>query len=126
MPMKADLWFPTVIWNDELKQINNSELKEYVVKLKAQDEKGKVASNYGGWQSQSFEILDERPIAIERFIQTVQKSINECTKMSGLMGGQRTWLEQKKVRKSITSRHSGFCCWYSSGSWPTGPSVCVK
>ena len=40
MPMKADLWFPTVIWNDELKQINNSELKEYVVKLKAQDEKG--------------------------------------------------------------------------------------
>ena len=71
MPMKADLWFPTVIWNDELKQINNSELKEYVVKLKAQDEKGKVASNYGGWQSRSFEILDERPIAIERFIQTV-------------------------------------------------------
>ena len=85
MPMKADLWFPTVIWNDELKQINNSELKEYVVKLKAQDEQGKVASNYGGWQSRSFEILDERPIAIERFIQTVQKSINECTKMSGLM-----------------------------------------
>ena len=46
MPMKADLWFPTVIWNDELKHVNNSELKEYVLKLKAQDEKGKVASNY--------------------------------------------------------------------------------
>ena len=51
-------WFPTVIWNDELKQVNNTELKEYVVKLKAQDEQGKVAPNYGGWQSKSFEILD--------------------------------------------------------------------
>ena len=57
MTVKADLWFPTVIWNDELKQINNSELKEYVIKLKAQDEQGKVASNYGGWQSKSFDTL---------------------------------------------------------------------
>ena len=81
MPMKADLWFPTVIWNSELKQINNSELKEYVIKLKAQDEQGKIASNYGGWQSKSFEILDERPIAIERFIQSIQNCINECTKI---------------------------------------------
>ena len=85
MTVKADLWFPTVIWNDELKQINNSELKEYVIKLKAQDEQGKVASNYGGWQSKSFDILDERPITVERFIQSIQNSINECTKMAGLM-----------------------------------------
>ena len=84
MPMKADLWFPTVIWNDELKHINNSELKEYVEKLN-KDDTGKVASNYGGWQSKSYDILSERPIAIERFIQSIQKNINDCTKMAGLM-----------------------------------------
>ena len=82
--MKADLWFPTVIWNDELKHINNSELKEYVEKLN-KDDTGKVASNYGGWQSKSYDILSERPIAIERFIQSIQKNINDCTKMAGLM-----------------------------------------
>ena len=84
MPMKADLWFPTVVWNGELKQINNQELKDYVYKLKETDE-GKKASNYGGWQSKSYDILSERPIAIERFIQALQQSVNECTKMAGMM-----------------------------------------
>lgn len=84
MSMKADLWFPTVIWNDELKHINNSELKQYVEKLKNEDQ-GKVASNYGGWQSKNFDIISERPIAVERFIQTIQNCVNECTKMGGLM-----------------------------------------
>ena len=60
MPMKADLWFPTVIWNDHLKDVNNSDLKEYVEKLAQEDKEGKVASNYGGWQS-NLEILDEKP-----------------------------------------------------------------
>ena len=68
MPMKADLWFPTVIWNDHLKDVNNIELKDYVEKLAEEDKEGKVASNYGGWQSKSFEILDQKPIAIERFM----------------------------------------------------------
>lgn len=82
--MKADLWFPTVIWNDSIKHINNQELKEYVYKLKEKDQ-GRTVSNYGGWQSTSYDILSERPIAVERFIQTLQNCVNECTKMAGLM-----------------------------------------
>ena len=31
--MKADLWFPTIIWQGDLKQVNNVELAEYVNKL---------------------------------------------------------------------------------------------
>jgi len=85
MTMKADLWFPTVIWNDELKHINNSELITYVKKLRDEDKEGKVASNYGGWQSKSYDLISERPIAIERFIQSIQNCINECTKMAGMM-----------------------------------------
>jgi uncharacterized protein (TIGR02466 family) len=84
MIMKADLWFPTVIWNGDLKHINNNELKEYVFDLKEKD-KGRTISNYGGWQSGSYDIISERPITIERFIQSLQASVNECTKMAGLM-----------------------------------------
>ena len=49
MPMKADLWFPTVIWNDHLKDTNNTELKEYVEKL-AEEETTieEVVENTGG------------------------------------------------------------------------------
>ena len=72
---ESSSWFPTVIWNDELKQVNNTELKEYVVKLKAQDEQGKVARNHGGWQSKSFEILDPNdPIVVEKSAQLIQRS----------------------------------------------------
>ena len=84
MTMKADLWFPTVIWQDTLKQINNSELIEYIYKIKETDT-GKTASNYGGWQSLSHDLITERPLPVERFIQTLQKCVNECAKMAGLM-----------------------------------------
>lgn len=83
MPMKADLWFPTVIWNDTLKHINNSEIKEFVYKVKESD-KGREISNYGGWQSQLYDITSTRPIPIERFIQSLQKCVDDCTKMAGL------------------------------------------
>ena len=32
--MKADLWFPTIIWQGDLKQANNFELVDYVNKVK--------------------------------------------------------------------------------------------
>ena len=53
MPNESPSWFPTVIWNDHLKDVNNIELKDYVEKLAEEDKEGKVASNYGGWQSKS-------------------------------------------------------------------------
>ena len=52
MDIKADLWFPTVVWNYQLKQINNAELRDYVINFR-QEDPGKKASNYGGWQSLS-------------------------------------------------------------------------
>ena len=53
MDIKADLWFPTVVWNYQLKQINNAELRDYVINFR-QEDPGKRASNYGGWQTVSY------------------------------------------------------------------------
>lgn len=81
--MKADLWFPTIIWQGELKQVNNFELVEYVNKMKQQS-LGRKVSNYGGWQSEGQDIIAQKPITVEVLLQGIQNSLNQCTKMAGL------------------------------------------
>ncbi len=81
--MKADLWFPTIIWQGDLKQANNFELVDYVLKLQEQSE-GRRVSNYGGWQSEAQDLLAQKPVAVEVLLQGIQTSLNQCTKMAGL------------------------------------------
>ena len=83
MDIKADLWFPTVVWNYQLKQINNAELRDYVINFR-QEDPGKRASNYGGWQSRNIDILDERPLNVEKFIVALQQNVDAAAKMAGL------------------------------------------
>ena len=83
MDIKADLWFPTVVWNYQLKQINNAELRDYVINFR-QEDPGKTASNYGGWQSRNIDILDERPLNVEKFIVALQQNVDAAAKMAGL------------------------------------------
>ena len=81
--MKADLWFPTIIWQGSLKQVNNYELAEYVSKMQ-NDSPGRKISNYGGWQSDAQDLLSQKPVAVEVLLQGIHTSINQCTKMAGL------------------------------------------
>ena len=81
--MKADLWFPTIIWQGDLKQANNIELAEHVNKMQDESE-GRRVSNYGGWQSEAQDLLAQKPVAVEILLQGIQMSINECSKMAGL------------------------------------------
>ena len=78
--MKADLWFPTIIWQGDLKQANNIELAEYVDKLQ-QESEGRQVSNYGGWQSEAQDLLAQKPVAVEVLLQGIQTSLNQCTKI---------------------------------------------
>ena len=87
-----------------MKDVNNAEIKEYVEKLAEEDKVGKVASNYGGWQSKSFELLDQKPLAIERFIHTLQRCLNECTKMAGMP--EKIINISKKILKKLEKSHS--------------------
>ena len=81
--MKADLWFPTIIWQGALKQVNNIELAEYVNKMQ-EDTPGRRISNYGGLQSEAQDLLAQKPVGVEVLLQGIQTSINQCTKMAGL------------------------------------------
>ena len=83
MNIKADLWFPTVVWNFQLKEVNDAELRDYVINFR-QDDPGKKVSNYGGWQSRNIDILDERPLNIEKFIVALQQNVNDAAKMANL------------------------------------------
>ena len=83
MNIKADLWFPTVVWNYQLKEVNDAELRDYVINFR-QDDPGKRVSNYGGQQSRNIDILDERPLNIEKFIVALQQNVNDAAKMANL------------------------------------------
>ena len=48
MDIKADLWFPTVVWNYQLKQINNAELRDYVINFRQEDPQDGIPTMVGG------------------------------------------------------------------------------
>jgi len=48
--MKIDIIFANFMGGDILKTINNHSLKTFILDLKKKD-KGRIVSNYGGWQS---------------------------------------------------------------------------
>ena len=50
MDLKADIWFPTLVWHKKLSS-NLDALKTYALTLK-DNTKGTKLSNYGGWQSE--------------------------------------------------------------------------
>jgi uncharacterized protein (TIGR02466 family) len=89
--LAMDLWFPTIVWNDNLKHIDNKMLNNYVLNLKEKD-KGRIVTNYGGWQSNMIKSKihedlspSENTDIIEKFIESLQNAINQCVKMAGLM-----------------------------------------
>ena len=69
--------------SQQLKEVNDAELRDYVINFR-QDDPGKKVSNYGGWQSRNIDILDERPLNIEKFIVALQQNVNDAAKMANL------------------------------------------
>lgn len=55
--MKADVLFPTIVWSEQLEDVDNLAIKEYALNLQS-NSAGRQVSNCGGWQSQSFTNLD--------------------------------------------------------------------
>ena len=52
MPLKAEAWFPSLIWSGLLDNTHNDKIKSFAYERKEQD-KGVELSNYIGWQSSS-------------------------------------------------------------------------
>mgnify|MGYP003755669635 CR=1 FL=1 len=79
--MHTELWFPSVIWSAMTHFADNTELKRLAYNLQKTD-KGRVISNYGGWQSSDLQagLYSE----IDNLVTNINKEITECTKQVGL------------------------------------------
>lgn len=53
--LKADLWFPSIVWATEDIDFDTKWLKQYADQLRTANPEGVKISNAGGWQSRSIE-----------------------------------------------------------------------
>ena len=75
-------WFSTPIWESEVKNINNQEIKDYCLYLK-DNTKGVNISNRGGWHSS--EILLTMPQDLRNLFSNLEVFVNEhCFKEMGV------------------------------------------
>lgn len=79
--MHTELWFPNVIWSAMTHMIDNVELKRYAYQ-RQKEEKGRVISNVGGWQSNDIG-LGEHP-QIDKLVTHLNTEIKECANQVGL------------------------------------------
>lgn len=81
MPMNAEPWFPSVIWNADVKGIDNEALKAYA-NNHAQVDKGRVISNYGGYQSNDIKSGDSAEL--DQLVKHIDEAVNEIAESVGL------------------------------------------
>jgi len=81
MAMHTELWFPSVIWSSIIHVVNNDELKKFAYQRK-QTDKGRVVSNYGGWQSN--DIKPGESDQIDRLVKTLNEEMKTCATQVGL------------------------------------------
>jgi uncharacterized protein (TIGR02466 family) len=81
MAMHTELWFPSVIWSAIIHAVDNSELKRWAYE-KQKTDKGRVISNYGGWQSN--DIVFGENDQIDKLIAYLNTEVNECARQVGL------------------------------------------
>ena len=82
MAMHTELWFPSVIWSSVLHIVDNQELKRYAYDRMKTD-KGRVISNYGGWQSS--DLLPGECDQIDRLVKRLDEEITQCAQQVGLL-----------------------------------------
>lgn len=75
-------WFSTPIWESEIKNINNQEIKDYCIYLK-DNTKGVNISNRGGWHSS--DIILPMPQDLRSLFSNLEVFVNEnCFKEMGV------------------------------------------
>jgi uncharacterized protein (TIGR02466 family) len=83
MPMRADLWFPQIIWKDILKSIDNAAIKDYTLDSKNKSQ-GKTASNHMGWQSEDYFLDSGKPPHVEHMIRMLDTHVKDCASQASL------------------------------------------
>jgi uncharacterized protein (TIGR02466 family) len=81
MAMHTELWFPTVIWSAVIHMVNNSNLKSWAYEKQKAD-KGRVISNFGGYQSN--DIRSGECDEVDKLVAHLNAEINLCAKQVGM------------------------------------------
>lgn len=87
--LKADLWFPSIVWTEDDTGADSDWLKRYADQLRAAKPEGVKVSNAGGWQSQSIEYYDFEqdslyPPELHTFKSKLDDVISNVTKQANL------------------------------------------
>lgn len=81
MAMHTELWFPSVVWSSVVHVVDNADVKRYAYDRMKTD-RGRVISNYGGWQSA--DLLSGECASIDKLVELLDKEMNECAVQVGL------------------------------------------
>lgn len=77
--MNAELWFSTPVWYEDLTNIDNKQIKKYCKTISSKH-KGRVLSNYGGWQSSDFNLNSFQHQELNALSNIIDQKIKECAR----------------------------------------------
>ena len=83
MPMRADLWFPQIVWKDTITNMDNAAIKAHVLETKNTNQ-GKTASNQLGWQSEDYFLDSGKPPQVEHMIRVLDAHVKVCARQASL------------------------------------------
>ena len=83
MPMRADLWFPQIVWKDTITNMDNAAIKAHVLETKNTNQ-GKTASNQLGWQSEDYFLDSGKPPQVEHIIRVLDAHVKDCARQASL------------------------------------------
>lgn len=87
--LKADLWFPSIVWATADIDFDTDWLKQYADQLRTASDGVKI-SNSGGWQSQSIEYPQFRepttPPQLKKLKVQLDGAVQEASQQAGLPG----------------------------------------
>ena len=89
--MHTELWFPSVIWSSIIHVVDNQEVKAFAYD-KAKADKGRVISNFGGYQSE--DLQSGECGAIDKLVKHLNEEMNTCAAQVGMkpLQIQNIWL----------------------------------
>ena len=88
MMLKADLWFPSIVWVTLELGADTEWLKQYADQLRTADPSGVKLSNAGGWQSRSIEYPEfsepGTPPQLKKLKMQLDGAVQEASQQAGL------------------------------------------
>ena len=86
--LKADLWFPSIVWATDQIDFDTKWLKQYADQLRTANPEGVKISNSGGWQSRSIEFPEfsepTTPPQLVKLQRQLDQAVAEASAQAGL------------------------------------------